>query len=98
MQCFSRILQNFLIFNAFFNKILVKSQENFEKSQENFSKKLGKISQLDLWQPCVCLMSPYEDKFRSKDFAKIIVYGRKVQFIDNQFLKYSSLISPMSHS
>ena len=28
-----------------------KSQENFEKSQENFCKKLGKISQLDLWQP-----------------------------------------------
>ena len=33
-------------------KILIKSQENFEKSQENFSKKSGKISQLDLWQPC----------------------------------------------
>ena len=59
MQNFPRILQNYLIFNAFFSKILVKSQKNFEKSQENFSKrsgksqeKSGKISQLDLWQPC----------------------------------------------
>ena len=36
-----------------------KSKENFEKSQENFSKgqkkKSGKISPLDLWQPCFYL-------------------------------------------
>ena len=35
-----------------FQKNLVKRQENFEKNQQNFSKKSGKISQLDLWQPC----------------------------------------------
>ena len=59
LQNFPRILQNYLIFNAFFGKILVKSQKTFEKSQENFSKRSGKnqeksekISQLDLWQPC----------------------------------------------
>ena len=39
---------------------LVKIQEKFEKSQENFNKKQeksGKISQLDLWQPCMFLNS-----------------------------------------
>ena len=43
MQNFPRIFQNYLIFNAFFSKILVKSQNNFEKSQENFSKRSGKV-------------------------------------------------------
>ena len=42
MQNFPRILENYLIFNAFFSKILVKSQKIFEKSQENLSKKSGK--------------------------------------------------------
>ena len=58
LQNFPRVLQNYLIFNAFFSKILVKSQENFEKSQESFSKRSGnsqknseKISQHDLGQP-----------------------------------------------
>ena len=36
----------------FFSKTLVKCQENFEKSQENFSKRRGRISQLNLLQPC----------------------------------------------
>ena len=44
LQKIFRILQNYLIFNAFFSKILVKSQENL-------SKKSGKIIQLNLWQP-----------------------------------------------
>ena len=41
--------------------MLVKSQDNFEKSQENFSKRSGKISQLDLWQPCYSVV--VKDKF-----------------------------------
>ena len=36
MQSFHRILQNYLIFNAFFSKILVKSQEKLKISQEKF--------------------------------------------------------------
>ena len=42
MQNIPRILQNYLNFNAFFSKILEKSQENLKKSQKNFSKKSGK--------------------------------------------------------
>ena len=38
MQNFLKILQNYLIFNAFFSKNSVKIQEKFEKSQENFNK------------------------------------------------------------
>ena len=53
MQNFPRFLQSYLTFDAFFSKILVKSRKNFEKSQENFNKRSGKISHLDLWQPCI---------------------------------------------
>ena len=39
IQNFPKILQNYLIFNAFFSKKSGKGQENYEKSQENFSKR-----------------------------------------------------------
>ena len=52
MQNFPRILQNYLIFNAFFGKFLVKGQKNFEKSQENFSKRSGKSHEKFLSLTC----------------------------------------------
>ena len=73
MQNFPRILQIYLILNAFFSKILVKSQENFEKNVRKTllksQEKTGKNSQHDLWQPWIWIVFSYSNRLNPDIFS-----------------------------